>query len=89
MLITDLLRTYAEAKHDHPGKMVLMEAGAFYEALYDDAYTVATVMNRKTTVGPQGVPLCGVPYHELHKAMIRLAAAGRPAVVVDLPKGGE
>jgi len=88
----DLLDQHARLKSQHPGVVLLLRVGDFYEAFDDDADTLARVCNlSKTTRGDHR--MAGFPYMQLDRFLAALVGAGfRVATaepVIDKPVPGK
>jgi DNA mismatch repair protein MutS len=62
---TPIMRRWAELKNAHPGSILLVGIGQFYETFYEDAELIARVLGLTLTSRNNGgaaqVPLAGVP----------------------------
>ena len=88
----DLLAQRARLKSQHPGVILLLRVGDFYEAFDDDADTLARVCNlAKTTRGDHR--MAGFPHMHLDRILTALVGAGfRVATaepVIDKPVPGK
>lgn len=71
----DLFAQHARLKSQHPGVILLLRVGDFYEALDDDADTVARVCNlAKTTRADHR--MAGFPHMHLSRFLTALVKAG-------------
>lgn len=78
--------SYATAKAAHPGVLIGVRAGDFYEFYGDDAKTVAADLNVTLTGRDRDgerQPMCGVPYHSVEKYLSALLAKGRKVALCD------
>lgn len=82
-----MLQQYYAAKAEHPGVLLAMRVGDFYEFYGDDAVTAAAVLEIALTAredGPNGkVAMAGVPFHSVEKYLARLLAAGLKVALCD------
>lgn len=66
---TPVMRQFLEVKAQHPDAIVMFRMGDFYELFFEDAVTVAPVLDIALTSRDKGaedaVPMCGVPYHAI------------------------
>ena len=71
---------YDLTKKEHPGHIAMIRVGDFYEFFYDDAKTVANVLDLTLTSRQKDenerVPMCGVPYHALERYLQKILDAG-------------
>ena len=83
---------YREHKGSMGSTLLLMRLGDFYEAFDEDARTLSRVLRLTLTTRSMGevapVPLAGIPYHSLSRALTVLNDAGYRVEVYE-PKGGE
>ncbi len=71
----DLFDQHARLKSQYPGVILLLRVGDFYEALDDDADTVARICNlAKTTRGDRR--MAGFPHMHLDRFLTALVRAG-------------
>ncbi len=83
---TPLLRQYFATREEHPGIILLMRVGDFYEAYGDDAETIARDLNITLTGREDGglrIPMAGVPHHAYERYVARLIAKGRRVAIMD------
>jgi DNA mismatch repair protein MutS len=66
---TPVMRQFLEVKSRHPDAIVMFRMGDFYELFFEDAVTVAPILDIALTSRDKGVddpvPMCGVPYHAI------------------------
>ncbi|MCW5764354.1 MAG: DNA mismatch repair protein MutS [Phycisphaeraceae bacterium] len=77
------MRQYARFKKAHPGCILLFRIGDFYEMFDDDAVTVSRAIGLTLTQRTAGVPMCGMPYHQLETYLRRLIEQGFRVAVCD------
>ena len=83
---TPLMVQYFATREEHPGAILLMRVGDFYEAYGDDAETIARELNITLTGredGGQRIPMAGVPHHAMERYLARLIAKGRRIAIMD------
>lgn len=83
---TPLLRQYFATRNEHPGVLLLMRVGDFFEAYGDDAVTIAQDLNITLTGREDGglrIPMAGVPHHAAERYVARLVAKGRRVALMD------
>lgn len=82
-----MLQQYFRAKEDHPGVLLAMRVGDFFEFYGEDAVTAAGVLDITLTGREDGsngrVPMAGVPHHAVEKYVARLLAAGHKVALCD------
>jgi len=80
---TPAMRQYRQFKEKHPECILLFRMGDFYELFYDDAKTVARALGLTLTQRTEGIPMAGVPYHQLDNYLRRLLQQGFRVAVCD------
>ena len=80
---TPAMRQHATFKARHPDCVLLFRMGDFYELFHDDAVLVNRVLGLTLTQRSEGVPMAGVPYHQLETYLRRLIDAGYRVAVCD------
>src|SRR2546426_9504837 len=83
---TPLMQQYFGARSEHPGVILLMRVGDFYEAYGEDAETIATALNITLTGredGGQRVAMAGVPHHATERYVARLIKKGFRVALMD------
>lgn len=83
---TPLMKQYFRAREEHPGVILLMRVGDFYEAYGPDAVTIADELSITLTGkddGPQRLPMAGVPYHAVERYIARLLRRGYRVALMD------
>jgi DNA mismatch repair protein MutS len=73
---TPAMRQYYRFKRQHPECALLFRIGDFYEMFDDDAVRVAKAIGLTLTQRTEGVPMCGVPHHQLETYLRKLLDAG-------------
>ncbi len=80
---TPAMRQYAQFKKLHPDCVLLFRIGDFYELFDDDAVKVSRAIGLTLTQRTAGVPMCGMPHHQLDTYLRRLISAGFRVAVAD------
>jgi DNA mismatch repair protein MutS len=83
---TPLMAQYFSAREQHPGVLLLMRVGDFYEAYGPDAETIAGLLSITLTGrddGGQRVAMAGVPYHAAERYVARLIRLGHRVAMMD------
>jgi DNA mismatch repair protein MutS len=87
---TPAMQQYYRFKKRHPDCVLLFRIGDFYELFDDDAVTVSKAIGLTLTQRTEGVPMCGMPYHQLDTYLKRLIAQGfRVAVCEQLMEASQ
>src|SRR3954468_9927508 len=73
---TPAMRQFARFKERHPGCILLFRIGDFYETFDDDAVTCHKALGLTLTQRSEGIPMAGVPHHQLEGDLRRLIAQG-------------
>ena len=75
-----MLQQYYAAKAEHPGVLMAIRVGDFYEFYGEDAETAATALEITLTGREDGengrVPMAGVPHHAVERYLVRLVGKG-------------
>ncbi|MBI3288300.1 MAG: DNA mismatch repair protein MutS [Elusimicrobia bacterium] len=79
---TPIMRQYQDIKRRHPNSILFFRLGDFYEMFGADAQDAAPVLGLVLTQR-QGVPMCGVPFHNAQNYIARLLRAGRKVAVAE------
>jgi DNA mismatch repair protein MutS len=77
---------YFATRDEHPGIILLMRVGDFYEAYGDDAESIARDLHITLTGREDGgvrIPMAGVPHHAMERYVARLIAKGRRVAIMD------
>jgi DNA mismatch repair protein MutS len=77
------MRQHATFKARHPDCVLLFRMGDFYELFDDDAVLANRVLGLTLTQRTEGIPMAGVPYHQLDTYLRRLIDAGHRVAVCD------
>ncbi|MGD9688191.1 MAG: DNA mismatch repair protein MutS [Phycisphaerales bacterium] len=73
---TPAMRQHARFKARHPECLLLFRIGDFYEMFDDDAVKASRAIGLTLTQRTAGIPMAGVPYHQLENYLRKLMAAG-------------
>ncbi len=77
------MRQFTRFKQAHPGCLLLFRIGDFYETFDDDAVTISKALGLTLTKRTEGVPMAGVPHHQLENYLRRLIQQGFRVAVCD------
>ncbi len=80
---TPAMQQFYRFKQRYPGCMLLFRMGDFYETFDDDALQISRVLGLTLTKRQGGIPMAGVPYHQLENYLKRLIAKGIRVAVCD------
>ena len=84
---TPMLQQYFAAKADHPGVLLAMRVGDFYEFYGEDAEIAAKALEITLTGREDGgngrIPMAGVPFHSVEKYLARLVGQGFKVALCD------
>lgn len=84
---TPMLQQYFSAKAEHPGVLLAMRVGDFYEFYGDDAEMAAAALEITLTSKGDGengrVAMAGVPFHAVEKYLARLLQKGHKVAICD------
>lgn len=81
-----MLQQYFRAKEEHPGVLLAMRVGDFYEFYGEDAESAAAALEITLTArddGGERMPMAGVPYHSVEKYLARLLQKGLKVAICD------
>ncbi len=73
---TPAMRQYYRFKKLHPGCILLFRIGDFYEMFDEDAVTASRAIGLTLTQRTAGVPMAGLPFHQLENYLRKFLAAG-------------
>ncbi len=73
---TPAMRQYYRFKRAHPECVLLFRIGDFYEMFDDDAVKVSKAIGLTLTRRTEGVPMCGLPHHQLESYLRKLIDRG-------------
>lgn len=84
---TPMLQQYFRAKEEHPGVLLAMRVGDFYEFYGEDAETAASALEITLTGKDDGpgnrIAMAGVPFHAVEKYLARLVQKGFKVAICD------
>jgi DNA mismatch repair protein MutS len=80
---TPAMRQYFAFKQRHPDCVLLFRMGDFYETFDDDAVKLSKALGLTLTQRSAGMPMAGVPYHQLEVYLRRAIIAGFRVAVAD------
>ncbi len=80
---TPAMRQFARFKQRHPDCILLFRIGDFYETFDDDAVTIHKALGLTLTQRTEGIPMAGVPHHQLENYLKRLIQQGYRVAVCD------
>lgn len=82
-----MLQQYFAAKDRHPGVLLAMRVGDFYEFYGEDAETAAALLEITLTGREDGsngrIAMAGVPFHAVEKYLAKLVKAGHKVAICD------
>jgi DNA mismatch repair protein MutS len=83
-----MMEQYFQAKEAHPGVLIAMRVGDFYEFYGEDAEKAAAVLNitltgREDAASGGKIPMAGVPYHSVEKYLAQLIQNGLRVAICD------
>ena len=82
-----MMQQYFTAKVEHPGVLLAMRVGDFYEFYGEDAETAAAALEITLTGREDGtngrIPMAGVPFHSVEKYLARLLQKGLKVALCD------
>ncbi|OGR94460.1 MAG: DNA mismatch repair protein MutS [Elusimicrobia bacterium RBG_16_66_12] len=79
---TPVMRQYQDLKARHPEALMFFRLGDFYELFGEDARDASQILGLVLTQR-QGVPMCGVPFHNAQNYLARLLRAGRKIAIAE------
>ncbi|MEX2219846.1 MAG: DNA mismatch repair protein MutS [Phycisphaerales bacterium] len=80
---TPAMRQFTRFKQRHPDCILLFRIGDFYETFDDDAVTCHKALGLTLTQRTEGIPMAGVPHHQLENYLRRLIQQGYRVAVCD------
>jgi DNA mismatch repair protein MutS len=80
---TPAMQQYYRFKRQHPGCVLLFRMGDFYETFDEDAVSISRALGLTLTKRSEGLPMAGVPYHQLENYLRRLVQQGFRVAVAD------
>jgi DNA mismatch repair protein MutS len=70
------MQQYYRFKRQHPSCVLMFRIGDFYEMFDEDAVKVSKAIGLTLTQRTEGMPMCGVPFHQLETYLRKLILAG-------------
>jgi DNA mismatch repair protein MutS len=86
MARTPMLAQYFRIREEHPGVLLAMRVGDFYEFYGEDAETAASALEITLTGREDGgtrIPMAGVPFHSVDKYLAKLVQKGFRVAICD------
>jgi DNA mismatch repair protein MutS len=80
---TPAMRQHARFKQRHPDCLLWFRIGDFYELFDDDAVIASKALGLTLTQRTEGIPMCGMPYHQLDAYLRRALAQGLRVAICD------
>ncbi len=80
---TPAMQQFYRFKQRYAGCMLLFRMGDFYETFDDDAIQISKTLGLTLTQRQGGIPMAGVPHHQLENYLKRLVAKGIRVAVCD------
>lgn len=84
---TPLIKQYFQAKAQHPGVLMAMRVGDFYELYAEDATRAAELLSITLTGKEDGkngrIPMAGVPHHAIEKYIRQLLQLGEKVALCE------
>ena len=85
--LTPMMKQYYEIKKENKDKIVLFRMGDFYEVFFEDAISLAKILNIAQThrgkIGDTPVPMAGIPHHAAPNYVDRLTSAGKRVAICE------
>ncbi|HWA82427.1 MAG TPA: DNA mismatch repair protein MutS, partial [Fimbriimonadaceae bacterium] len=81
-----MMQQYFHAKEEHPGVLLAMRVGDFYEFYGEDAESAASALEITLTGRDDGgsrIAMAGVPFHSVEKYLARLLQKGHKVALCD------
>jgi DNA mismatch repair protein MutS len=79
--LSPAMQQYHRFKQRHPGCLLFFRIGDFYELFDDDAVKASKLLGLTLTQRQSGIPMAGVPFHQLETYLKRLVALGQRVAV--------
>jgi DNA mismatch repair protein MutS len=80
---TPAMQQYYRFKKRHPECVLLFRIGDFYEMFDEDAVRVSKALGLTLTQRTEGIPMAGVPFHQLERYLRRMIDRGFRVAVCD------
>ena len=84
--LTPAIKQYLQIKSQHPDSILFFRMGDFYEMFFEDAHIGSRELDIALTArnkGPDGVPLCGIPYHAAENYISKLLQKGYKVAICE------
>ena len=81
--LSPAMRQYEGFRRKHPGYVLFFRMGDFYELFHDDAKLASRTLGIALTQRQAGVPMAGVPHHQLENYLKRMIRAGHRVAICD------
>lgn len=86
--LTPMMQHYVSVKEQHPQALLLYRVGDFFETFFQDACTIAEVLELVLTSKEGGkdigrVPMAGVPHHAIERYAAQLVEKGYAVALCD------
>ena len=82
-----MMQQFLALKAEHPEELLFYRMGDFYELFYDDAKTVAKLLDITLTTRGQSagepIPMAGVPHHAYEQYLARLLRLGQSVAIAE------
>ncbi len=76
---------YAKFKAKNPDAILMFRIGDFYEMFYEDAAVISKTIGLVLTQRKAGMPMCGIPFHQLDQYLRKMIDAGFRVAVLEEP----
>ncbi|MDR0657469.1 MAG: DNA mismatch repair protein MutS [Mediterranea sp.] len=87
IVLTPMMKQFAELKAQHPDAVLLFRCGDFYETYSTDAIVASEILGITLTKRANGkektIEMAGFPYHALDTYLPKLVRAGRRVAICD------
>ncbi|MEO0512510.1 MAG: DNA mismatch repair protein MutS [Planctomycetota bacterium] len=80
---TPAMRQFKSFKDQQPDCLLLFRMGDFYELFFEDAVKASEAIGLTLTQRSEGVPMAGVPHHQLENYLTKLVDRGFRVAVAD------
>lgn len=86
--LTPMMQHYVEVKNQNPQALLLYRVGDFFETFFEDACTIAEVLELVLTSKEGGkeigrVPMAGIPHHAIERYCAQLVEKGYAVAICD------
>lgn len=84
---TPMMQQYLRIKANYPQTLLFYRMGDFYELFYDDAVSIAKILNITLTARGQSagkpIPMAGVPFHSAENYIAKLIRQGLSVAIAE------